>query len=69
VKPLRAGQCVQHDRYGVGITRESNENKTTIDFYEHGPKLFVTELLSVELVAEAPPRPPRKRVKAQTAKD
>jgi hypothetical protein len=68
VKPLRTGQCVQHERFGVGVARESNESRTTIDFYEHGQKTFVTEMLTVELVAEAPPRPSRKRVKPATTK-
>ena len=44
VKVLRVGQCVEHGRYGVGIATESNEDRTTIDFYEHGPKKFVTEI-------------------------
>jgi len=68
VKPLRTGQCVQHERFGIGVTRESNESKTTIDFYDHGQKIFVTDLLTVELVAEAPPRPSRKRAKVTAAK-
>ena len=56
MKALRDGQCLRHDRYGIGIATTSNEERTTIDFYEHGRKVFVTALLQAELVAEAPAR-------------
>ena len=61
MKVLRIGQCVEHARYGVGIATESNDDRTTIDFYEHGPKKFVTELLDAQVLAEAPPRPRKAR--------
>jgi len=61
LKVLRVGQCVEHARYGVGIATDSNEARTTIDFYEHGPKKFVTELFEAQILAEAPPRPRRPR--------
>jgi hypothetical protein len=67
VKVLRVGQCVEHGRYGVGIATESNEERTTIDFYEHGPKKFVTELLEAQVLAEAPPRPRKPRAASATA--
>ena len=53
MKVLRVGQCVEHARYGVGVATDSNEERTTIDFYEHGPKKFVTELLDAQILAEA----------------
>lgn len=61
MKVLRVGQCVEHARYGVGVATDSNEERTTIDFYEHGPKKFVTELLDAQILAEAPPRPRKPR--------
>jgi hypothetical protein len=61
VKVLRAGQCLKHEQYGIGIVDQSNEDRTTIEFYEHGPKKFVTRLLQAELVAEAPPKPGKSR--------
>ena len=64
MKVLRVGQCVEHARYGVGVATESNEERTTIDFYEHGPKKFVTELLEAQILAEAPPRPRKPRATA-----
>jgi hypothetical protein len=67
VKVLRIGQCVEHARYGVGIATESNDERTTIDFYEHGPKKFVTEMLEAQVLAEAPPRPRKPRAASASA--
>ena len=61
MKVLREGQCLRHAQYGVGIATESNIDRTTIDFYEHGVKKFVTGLLDAELLSESPPRPPKAR--------
>ena len=61
MKVLREGQCLRHARYGVGIATESNTDRTTIDFYEHGVKKFVTGMLDAELLTESPPRPPKPR--------
>lgn len=61
MKVLRDGQCLKHDLFGIGIATGSNEERTTIDFYEHGRKTFVTHLLQAELVTDAPPRPPKPR--------
>lgn len=61
MKVLKQGQCVRHDLFGVGIAIGSTEDRTTIDFYEHGRKTFVTGILQAELVAEAPPPPPKPR--------
>jgi hypothetical protein len=55
-KPLREGQPLQHERFGVGIATHSTETRTTIDFYEHGVKTFVTSMLEVELLPSAPER-------------
>lgn len=61
MKVMREGQCLRHTLYGIGIATNSNEERTTIDFYEHGRKTFVTHLLEAELVADAPPRPGKSR--------
>ena len=55
-KLLREGQPLQHARFGVGIATHSTDTRTTIDFYEHGVKTFVTSMLEVELLSEAPAR-------------
>ena len=59
MKAVRVGQCLRHDLFGIGIAVASNEARTTIDFYEHGRKTFVTSMLVAELVAEAPQKPPK----------
>jgi hypothetical protein len=60
--PLSIGQRVNHDRYGLGTTTLSDERRTTIDFDEHGTKVFVTEMFQATLVdGPAPPRPKRAR--------
>jgi hypothetical protein len=62
VKAVKEGQCLRHAVFGVGIVTAAGDERTTIDFYEHGSKKFVTHLLEAELVAEAPPRAPKPRV-------
>jgi hypothetical protein len=65
VQVLSEGQCIKHDQYGFGIVAESDVERTTIDFDSVGTKKFVTSLMSMELVGEAPERPtkPRRRSK------
>jgi hypothetical protein len=64
VKPLTTGQCLQHARFGIGIATNSDESRTTIDFYEHGIKTFITPMLEVQLLKDAPPRPKVEKPKA-----
>ena len=57
VQVLRQSQCVKHAQYGIGFVTESNTERTTIEFDDHGTKKFVTSLMTVELLAgEAPAR-------------
>jgi hypothetical protein len=67
MKVVREGQCLKHALYGIGIATASTEERTTIDFYEHGRKTFVTELLEAELVSEAPARAPKPRAARKPA--
>ena len=62
---LYEGQCIKHEQYGFGIVAESDAERTTIDFDGVGMKKFVTSLMAMELVGEAPERPtkPRRRSK------
>lgn len=62
---LSEGQCIKHEQYGFGIVAESDNERTTIDFDSVGLKKFVTTLMSMELVGEAPERTtkPRRRSK------
>jgi hypothetical protein len=62
---------VKHSQYGVGFVTESNSERTTIEFDDHGTKKFVTSIMTVELLAgEAPSKsaPKRRRKTAATAK-
>jgi len=59
VKALREGQYVKHFQYGFGWVTESDDERTSIDFHDHGVKKFVTGLMVVEMAGDAPPRPSR----------
>jgi hypothetical protein len=61
LKPLPEGQYVKHFQYGLGVVIESDEERTSIDFNDHGPKLFVTGIMVVEIAEGEPPK--RKRAK------
>jgi len=69
VQILVEGQTIRHDQYGVGIVTESNNDRTTIDFDDHGLKKFVTSIWSAELIGEPPAeRPTKRRGRRKTAK-
>ena len=62
VQVLSVGQTIRHQQYGVGRVTESNSERTTIDFDDHGVKKFVTSIWTAELIGEAPAdRPARRR--------
>ena len=68
MKILPQGQYIKHVQYGFGVVTESDAERTAIDFDIHGRKKFVTSLMVVDLVGEAPPRPARpKRSKKGSA--
>ena len=56
---LSAGQQIKHQQYGLGVVTESDAERTAIDFNDHGRKLFVTSLMTAELIGEAPANPVR----------
>lgn len=56
---LSSGQQVKHQQYGLGIVTESDAERTAIDFDDHGRKLFVTSLMTAELIGDAPVNPAR----------
>ncbi|HXE76209.1 MAG TPA: hypothetical protein VNN18_11340 [Candidatus Xenobia bacterium] len=66
------GVNVKHGQYGLGTIVASDEDRTTIDFVEHGTKKFVTSMVVLELTDEKVPRreakPRRTRRKAKSAK-
>ena len=66
---LTEGQTVRHEQYGIGTVTESNTERTTIDFDDHGLKKFVTSIWTAELVGEPPAdRPTRRRGRRKAKK-
>lgn len=59
--PLLEGQKIKHELYGEGVVMESDEERTTIEFDNHGVKKFVTGLFTCEVTGEAPKRKVRGR--------
>jgi len=69
VQAMQEGQTIKHEVYGLGIVTASDMDRTSVDFDDHGPKLFVTSIMTAELIGEAPATPPKtkRRRKASTA--
>ena len=64
------GTQVKHQQYGVGTIVTSDEDRTSIDFTDHGTKKFVTSMVVLEITEDQPPkkakrsaRPRRRTVK------
>lgn len=54
------GQHVKHGQYGLGTILTSDEERTAIDFVQHGTKKFVTSLVVLELTDEQPEKKAKK---------
>ena len=66
---LSEGQTIRHMQYGLGTVTESNNERTIIDFDDHGVKRFVTSIWSAELIGEPPAdRPVRRRGRRKAVK-
>ena len=66
---LSEGQTIRHEQYGIGKVTESNFERTTIDFDDHGMKKFVTSMWIAELIGEPPVgRPARRRGRRKSVK-
>lgn len=66
---LSEGQTIRHTQYGLGTVTESNSERTSIDFDDHGMKKFVTSIWVAELIGEPPAdRPVRRRGRRKAAK-
>lgn len=61
MQALASGQQIRHTQYGLGVVMESDGERTAVDFDDHGRKLFVTGLMTVELIGEAPLHPVRSK--------
>ena len=58
---LASGQQIRHPQYGLGVVTESDVERTAIEFDDHGRKLFVTGLMTAELIGDAPLHPVRSK--------
>ena len=68
MKALPEGQYIKHFQYGLGVVTESDNDRTSIDFDNHGLKKFVTSIMVVEQAEGTPPKRKRaKRVKKAAA--
>ena len=65
---LEEGQTIRHELYGVGTVMESNNDRTTIDFDNHGTKKFVTSIWTAELIGDVPADRPKRRGRRKAAK-
>lgn len=65
---LDAGQTVRHMQYGVGTVTESDSDRTTVEFDDHGMKKFVTSIWSAEVVGEIAGRPTRPKRRRKSTK-
>ena len=61
MQTLVEGQAIKHEQYGTGVVTESNNERTTIDFDNHGVKKFGTSIWTAELIGEPPAQPPARR--------
>ena len=70
MQAMQEGQTIRHEVYGLGVVMSSDQDRTTVDFDDHGTKLFVTSMMTAELIGEAPATPPKtkRRRKASPAK-
>jgi len=64
---LTEGQTIKHEQYGIGTVTESNHDRTSVDFDNHGMKKFITSIWIAELVGEPIERPTRRRARRKTA--
>ena len=66
---MQEGQTIKQEVYGLGIVSSSYAERTSVDFDDHGAKLFVTSMMTAELIGEAPAVPPKtkRRRKASAA--
>jgi len=69
VQVLTEGQTIRHEQYGIGTVTESNPERTTIEFHNHGLKKFVTSIWTAEVIGDASnDRPVRRRGRRKTIK-
>jgi hypothetical protein len=66
LKALQEGAYIKHFQYGLGVVTESDAERTSIDFDQHGMKKFVTSLMVVEFAEGTPPKRSRGKRRKKT---
>ena len=65
---VKPGDRVIQPQYGAGTVTEVTDERTVIDFDDHGVKKFVSHLVSLQLTERpAPDRPARRRAAKKRA--
>ncbi len=65
---VKPGDRVLQPQYGAGTVTEVTDDRTVIDFDDHGVRKFVTHLVSLTLTERpAPERPARRRARKKTS--
>ena len=65
MRAYEEGQVVKHGQYGLGTIVASDEERTSIEFVEHGTKKFVTSMVVLELSDERPAKKASKKSRAR----
>jgi hypothetical protein len=63
LKALAEGLYIKHFQYGLGVVTDSDAERTSIDFDQHGLKKFVTSIMVVEPAEGTPPKRSRAKRK------
>lgn len=58
MKQPAEGQWLKHEQFGIGVTTQSSQARTTIQFDDYGTKTFVTEMLQATPIATPDGRVP-----------
>jgi hypothetical protein len=67
VQVMQEGQTIKHEVYGLGIVTAADQERTAVDFDDHGPKLFITVMLTAEVIGEPPATPPKTKRRRQAS--
>lgn len=59
---------IKHEQYGFGTITSTDEQYTVIEFDEHGRKMFVTTMVSLEPTNEPAPTPAPRAKRARKTK-
>lgn len=68
VSTYEEGQHVKHGQYGLGTIVASDDERTSIEFVEHGTKKFVTSMVVLEITDEQPAKKAKKSNRARRPK-